>query len=160
MQALGWVEEKPRMVAAQAAAAAPIVTAWQQGLADVEPVAPGHTVAEAIKVGRPRLGWPCLKAIKESRGAAVAVSDDEILEARSLLAECEGVFAEPAGAVPVAAAKRLRESGVIAEHETVVCVVTGHGLKQVVEERAVDFPVIDPALEALERALQGGFSCH
>ena len=153
MRALGWAARRPRLVAAQARGAAPLVTAWEKGLADVEPVTPAATVAEAIKVGRPRLGWQCLRALRESDGAAVAVPDDEILEARALLAECEGVFAEPAAAVSVAAARRLRERGVITERETVVCVVTGHGLKQLVDEPRPDVPVIDPTLSAVNEIL-------
>lgn len=159
MQELGWVARRPRMVAAQAEAAAALVRAWERGLADAEPITPGPTVAEAIKVGRPRLGWQCLKALRESGGTAQAVTDDEILEAQSLLARCEGVFAEPAGAVAIAAARRLRQTGVIGQKATVVCVVTGHGLKQLGELSLTDIPLIDPTLAALERALEGGFPC-
>lgn len=159
MEALGWISRKPRMVAAQAEAAAPLVRAWEKGLSDVEPVTPGPTVAEAIKVGSPRLGWECLRALRESGGAAVAVTDDEILDAQSLLASLEGIFAEPAGAVGVAAAGRLRRSGAIKSSETVVCVVTGHGLKQPGALRAIDIQSIEPTLNALEQALRGGPPC-
>ena len=155
MHELGWVRRRPKMVAAQAEAAAPLVRAWEQGLADAEPITPGPTVAEAIKVGRPRLGWQCLRALRESGGSAVAVGDDEIIEAQSLLASLEGVFAEPSGAVSVAAARRLSLTGVIAQDDSVVCVVTGHGLKQPVEQHLLDIPIIDPTLAALEAALEG-----
>lgn len=156
MQELGWIGRRPKMVAAQAEAASPLVRAWERGLADAEPITPGPTVAEAIKVGRPRLGWQCLRALRESGGSAVAVGDDEILAAQSLLASLEGVFAEPSGAVSVAAAKRLSLTGVIAQDDSVVCVVTGHGLKQPVEQHLLDIPIIDPTLTALEAALEGG----
>ncbi len=157
MHALGWVERKPRMVAAQADATPPLVRAWERGLADADPVMPRPTVAEAINVGRPRLGWQCLRAIRESGGVAVAVTDDEIQKAQSLLAECEGIFAEPSGAVAIAAARQLRNAGAIGRDDAVVCVVTGHGLKQLAPERLAGIPIIDPALSALEQALQGGF---
>lgn len=159
MQDLGWVERKPRMVAAQADAAAALVNAWEKGLAEVEPITPGPTVAEAIQVGRPRLGWQCLQALRESGGTAVAVTDEEILEAQSLLASLEGVFAEPSGAVSIAAARRLRQTGVISPKDSVVAIVTGHGLKQLAEPRFTDVPTIDPTLAALERALEGGVPC-
>ncbi len=159
MRALGWVGRRPRMVAAQAAPAAPLVRAWESKLTDVEPVTPGPTVAEAIKVGRPRLGWQCLSALRESGGTALAVVDEEILEAQALLASLEGVFAEPAGAVSIAAARRLSQTGLIARGDTVVCIVTGHGLKQLGTLRLPDIEIIDPTLEALDHALEGGPLC-
>lgn len=159
MQDLGWVERKPRMVAAQADAAAALVRAWEKGLAEVEPITPGPTVAEAIQVGWPRLGWQCLQALRESGGAAVAITDEEILEAQSLLASLEGVFAEPSGAVSIAAARRLRQTGVIGPKDSVVCVVTGNGLKQLAEPRLAEIPIIEPTLAALERALEGDCPC-
>jgi threonine synthase len=156
METLGWVSRRPRMVAAQAEAAAPLVRAWEKGLPDIEPIVPGPTVAEAIKIGRPRLGWQALRALRESKGAAVAVPDPEILEAQRLLATREGVFAEPSAAVSVAAARRLRRAGVIAEGDLVVTVVTGHGLKQTEGLALPSIPLIDPTLPALERALKEG----
>lgn len=154
LKSLGWIDRLPRMVAAQAEAAAPLVRAWERGLADVEPVEPGPTVAEAIRVGRPRLGWQTLQALRRSNGAAVGVTDAEILEAQRLLATQEGIFAEPSAAVSVAAARRLRQAGTIAEGDAVVAVVTGHGLKQLDEPTTLAIPVIDPTFHALERALQ------
>lgn len=154
MRRLGWITRLPRMVAAQADGAAPLVRAWEKGLHDVEPITPGPTVAEAIKVGRPRLGWQALRALRESNGSAVAVSDAEILEAQKLLAIHEGIFAEPSAAVSVAAARRLRRTGTIAERDLVVAVVTGHGLKQIDAPATPPIVVIDPTLTALERALK------
>ncbi len=60
----------------------------------------------------------------------MALKDDEILEAQSLLARCAGIFAEPAGAASLAAARKLKERGIIKPDELVVCTITGHGLKQ------------------------------
>lgn len=153
MRALGWVGRGARMVAAQAAAAAALVHAWERGSSDVEPVDPGSTVAEAIRVAHPRLGWQTLRALRESNGAAVAVLDDEILDAQRLLASREGIFAEPSAAVSVAAARRLRRAGTIAESDLVVAVITGHGLKQLDAPGGPPIPVIDPTLPALEQAL-------
>ncbi|HXG51687.1 MAG TPA: threonine synthase [candidate division Zixibacteria bacterium] len=154
---LGWIARAPRLVAAQSAAAAPIVAAFERGLADVEPVAARPTVAESIQVGNPvSLGWRALAAIRESNGTAIALADPEILEAQQLAGRLAGVFAEPAAATSVAAARRLREQGVIRSDEVVVCNITGHGLKQ---PEAVALPEeelrpIRPSLAALRERLE------
>jgi threonine synthase len=128
---LGWINRAPKLVAAQAEAAAPIVAALEKGLDDVEPIAARETVAESIQVGNPvSLGWRALAAIRESKGTAAAVSDQEILEAQRLTGHLAGVFAEPAAVTSVAVAKKLRDNGVIGKDDVVVCNLTGHGLKQ------------------------------
>jgi len=154
---LGWADRLPRLVAAQSEAAAPIVAAFEKGLSEVEPVAARPTVAESIQVGYPKaMGWRGLEAIRASRGTAVALTDEEILEAQSLLARFAGIFAEPAGAVSVAAAGRLRKRGVIGRDDLVVCNVTGHGLKQPSSVRLSPEGLrpIKPDLETLRRFLQ------
>src|SRR5438105_2985678 len=111
---LGWISRAPRLVASQSAAAAPIVAAFVKGLRDVEPVVARETIAESIQVGNPvSLGWRALAALRESKGTAVALRDEEILQAQSLTGHLAGLFAEPAAATSVAAAKKLREAGVI-----------------------------------------------
>jgi threonine synthase len=147
----------PRLVAAQSEAAAPIVAAFEKGLDHVVPVAAGPTVAESIKVGNPStLGWRALAAVRSSKGAAVALSDGEILEAQSLVARRAGIFAEPAGAISVAAARKLRAEGKIAEGDLVVCNLTGHGLKQPAAVRISEEELrpIPPNLEALRRRVE------
>ncbi len=156
LHGLGWAHRFPRLVAAQSAAAAPIVAAWQSGAATVEPVSAGTTVAESIQVGNPRaLGLRALRAVRASGGAGVALSDEEILEAQGLLARMTGIFAEPAAATSVAAAIRLRNESVIGADDMVVCNVTGHGLKQVGSVAAPDSDVepIAPDLGALRQRL-------
>ncbi len=156
---LGWVHRVPKLVAAQSEAAAPIVAAFEKGRSDVEPVVAKETVAESIQVGNPRaMGWRALEAIRGSKGSAVALSEDEILGAQSLLARLAGIFAEPAGAVSVAAVRKLREQGVINRGDLVVCTITGHGLKQ---PSAISIPEeelrpIPPDLDALRNRLQAG----
>ena len=149
---LGWIERVPKLVAAQSEAAAPIVAAFQKELVDVEPVIARETVAESIQVGNPvSLGWCALAALRESKGTAVAVSDSEILEAQFLIGRLAGVFAEPAAATSVAATKKLRGRGMIGTDDTVVCNLTGHGLKQpeAVRFSEKEFTPIVPTLEAL-----------
>ena len=89
------------------------------------------TVADSISVDRPRDGLAAVKAVVESGGEAVTVSDDEILAAIGEIARTTGVFAEPAAAAPWAAAKRLAGSGRIGKKEKVVLLITGSGLKDI-----------------------------
>ena len=151
-RSLGWIQSVPRLVASQSEAAAPISVAFEKGLLDIEPVVARETVAESIQVGNPvSLGWRALSALRESNGTAVPLSDEEILDAQSLTARLAGVFAEPAAATSVAAAKKLRESGVIRADDLVICNLTGHGLKQpgAIRMSEKEFAPIAPTLAAL-----------
>ena len=154
---LGWIERAQKLVAAQSEAAAPIVAAFEKGLADVEPVVARETVAESIQVGNPAaLGWRALAALRESKGTAIALSDEEIIKAQSLTGSLAGIFAEPAAATSVAAARKLRERGVIGRDDLVVCNLTGHGLKQpeAIRISKEDLQPIAPTLEALREELR------
>jgi threonine synthase len=111
----------PRMLGFQAEGAAPIVRG--------EPVAEPETVATAIRIGNPASWDGAVAARDESGGVIEAVSDDEILEAQRLIVELEGIFCEPASAAGVAGVRRLVREGRIGADEVVVCVLTGHGLK-------------------------------
>jgi threonine synthase len=120
------------MVAAQADAAAPIVRAFEAGADAVGPIEAGATSAESIKSGKPSpLATRCLAEVKASDGAAVGVTDEELLAAQRLLARTCGIFGEPGGVASVAAALKLKAEGKIQEDDLVVCTVSGHGLKQV-----------------------------
>lgn len=157
LRSLGWIEKLPRLVASQSEAAAPITAAFNQGLTDIEPVAARPTVAESIQVGNPvSLGWRALAALRESNGTAVPLSDEEILEAQSLLGRLAGVFAEPAAATSVAAARRLCTAGTISADDLVVCNITGHGLKQpeAVRLRDEQLRPMAPTLEALREQIR------
>ena len=154
---LGWVHRVPKLVAAQSEAAAPIVAAFEKGLTDIEPMVPGETVAESIQVGNPKsMGWRALEAVRASKGTVVALSDEEILKAQSQIGRLAGIFAEPAGAISVAAARKLREKGVIGQGDLVVCNITGHGLKQpsAVSISEEELRPIAPDLDTLRRRLQ------
>jgi threonine synthase len=154
---LGWIERAPKLVAAQSEAAAPIVAAFEKGVADVPPVIARETVAESIQVGNPvSLGWRALAALRESEGTAAAVGDSEILEAQTLIGRLAGVFVEPAAATSVAVARKLREAGLIGRNHTVVCNLTGHGLKQpeAIEVSQQQLTPIPPTLNALSERIQ------
>ncbi len=157
LSGLGWVHRMPKLVAAQSQAAAPITTAFEKGATDIEPVSVGETVAESIKVGYPKpMGWRALNAIRASKGTALSFNDEEILEAQMLLGRFAGVFAEPAGAISVAAARRLRQEGSIGRDDTVICNITGHGLKQpsAIMDPQEELKPIAPSLSALRQHLE------
>jgi threonine synthase len=116
----GVIAEPPRMFGFQAAGAAPIVAG--------EPVAEPHTIATAIRIGNPASWELAAAAARESEGAIRAVTDREILAAYRRIAG-EGLFAEPASAASVAGLLQLRGSGELPAGARVVCVLTGHGLK-------------------------------
>jgi threonine synthase len=117
----GLVDARPVMLGFQAEGAAPLVLGH-----DVEHP---QTVATAIKIGRPASAALALKARDESNGSIETVTDDEILASYRDLARYEGVFVEPASAASVAGVRKLAASGRIDPGATIVCVLTGHGLK-------------------------------
>lgn len=114
-------ETLPKMIGFQAEGAAPIV----RGHKVEEP----ETVATAIRIGNPARWKEAEAAAKDSGGAIDMVSDDEILEAYKLLASKEGLFVEPASAASVAGLRKFVTQGKVAKGSLVVCVLTGHGLK-------------------------------
>jgi len=126
---LGFINALPQMFGVQASGAAPIVEAVREGLEAIRPVEKPETVATAIRIGAPVNWRKALRAIRESEGTALSVTDGEILEGQRMLAKLEGLFAEPASAASIAGLKKFVEKGLISRNETVVCVATGHGLK-------------------------------
>jgi threonine synthase len=117
------------MIGIQAEKAAPIAKAVKRREKRIHPVHNPQTLATAIRIGSP-VNWPkVLKAINESKGTAETVTDAEILQAQRELATLEGIFVEPASAASIAGLKKLRAKGTVDTSETVVCVTTGHGLK-------------------------------
>ena len=129
LRQLGWIDRLPRMAGVQASACAPIVAAWEGGLPRVPGVEKRPTIASAIAVSNPgALGNATLESLRASNGAAVGVTDPEILQATRFLAE-EGVFVEPSGAVTIAALPKLVQRGDVGPRDRVVCVLTGSGFK-------------------------------
>lgn len=119
----------PKMMGIQAEGAAPIAEAVKAGRDTIKPILKPETIATAIRIGIP-INWKkAIRAIKESGGKAETVSDKEILEAQKVLARSEGLFVEPASASSIAGLKKFLEAGEIDKDEVVVCVATGHGLK-------------------------------
>ncbi|MFI5930852.1 threonine synthase [Actinoplanes sp. NPDC051494] len=130
MRELGLIGEKlPRLVAVQATGCAPIVEAFHAGAEVSTPFPDAHTVAFGITVPKALGDFLVLRAVRETGGTAIAVSDDALLAELRQLAADEGTFICPEGAACMAAARELRETGFIAEGDTVVVLNTGTGLK-------------------------------
>ena len=121
------VSEMPRMHLVQSRAVMPLVAAYRGE--QWAPEAGGRTIAGGISVGAPPRKRQCLAVLEASRGVALAVDDDDILRWQRLLAEEEGIYAEPTAAAAFAGIERLVESGVIGAGERVLAPVTGFGLK-------------------------------
>jgi threonine synthase len=155
MKKLGIIDRIPKMTGIQAEGSAPIARAIKSGAQDITAEKHPETVATAIRIGDPVNAVKALNAIRSSGGTAETVTDDEILLAQKMLATMEGIGVEPASAASVAGMIKLRNMGVIEDDERVVCVVTGHLLKD--PETVIkncDKPVeVEASEEAIERVL-------
>ncbi|MFN2188565.1 MAG: threonine synthase [Candidatus Promineifilaceae bacterium] len=130
LEALGWVgSARPRMVVVQSSGCAPIVKAYEEGAEEATLWENAVTIAGGLRVPAAIGSRMMLRTLAESRGTAIAVDDDLILEAQSRLAEMEGIYACVEGAAPAAALEILVARGWIASHEKVVIFNTGSGLK-------------------------------
>jgi threonine synthase len=130
LETLGWIGAKrPKMIAVQAEGCQPIVRAFERGSDGAEFWQGASTVAAGLRVPKPLGDVLMLKAIRESGGCALAVSDDELLDAAVELASAEGIFAAPEGGACVAAVRKLIESGFLRADERIVIYNTGSGLK-------------------------------
>ena len=131
MERLGWIgSERPRMVSVQAESCKPIVKAFEERKKETAPWPSWpKTIAEGLRVPKPIGDFLILRVLYESRGIAVAVSDDEIMDSIDLIGRAQGIFACPEGAATLAAFKKLRHDGWIRESERVVLFNTATGLK-------------------------------
>ncbi|GAB4335932.1 MAG: threonine synthase [Candidatus Abyssubacteria bacterium] len=154
MKTLGKCREIPGLIGVQSSACTPLVNAIKMSLSPAEvvahPVSVGHTIAGAIADDILFDAFTVIPAIRETGGAAIAVTDDEMLEAEKLLARTSGIFAEPASAATVAAVRKLRASGAIGPKDSVCCIITGSGFKDMTSARKlVEAPRdIEPSKEA------------
>jgi threonine synthase len=148
---IGLIEPgKVKFHGAQATGCNPIAHAVKAGLEAHRPVRKPNTIAKSLAIGDPADGYFAGKVIRESGGWAEDVSDDEIREAMGQLARTEGIFAETAGGVTLAVAKKLIEQGRIPREEEIVLCITGNGLKtQDAVAGCLEEPaVITPSMEA------------
>jgi len=156
LQELDFINRLPMMTGIQAAGSSPVVRAIRENLAEVIPEMHPETVATAIRIGAPVNGEKALVAIRKTGGIAETVTDEEILQMQRDLARKEGIGVEPASAASVAGIRKLAGSGAIDRSERIVCVVTGHLLKDpdTVIRQCEPPKEIDADLPSLLSALQ------
>ncbi|HUV01877.1 MAG TPA: threonine synthase [Desulfobacteria bacterium] len=143
LKTLGITDAMPRMTGIQAVGAKPIVDAINAGEPEITPEAKPETIASAIRIGNPVNAAKALNAIRSTGGLAESVTDEEITEAQLDLARVEGIGVEPASAASIAGLKKLVEQGAIERDERIVCITTGHLLKD--PERAIE--ICEPPTE-------------
>lgn len=159
---VGWLSGYPRIVAVQSTGNAPFVRAWmeRQDPMNIRPWerAP-KTIATGLEDTFPWDGDAGLRALYKTNGYGVAVDDDLIIKAMKMLASYEGIFAEPSGAAGLAGLIKALEDGRIDRDETVVVLVTGHGLKDpdIVRKTAGDAPVINPDEHELKSVIRSRY---
>ena len=131
LEALGWLEKtkRPRMVSVQAEGCAPVVKAFEASGSSCEVWPNAHTIASGLRVPKSFADHLILEDIYESKGIAVSVSDESILESQHQMGSMEGIFSAPEGAATLAALKGLVKSGWVEAQERIVLFNTGSGLK-------------------------------
>ncbi len=146
---VGWIDKLPKLLGVQSSGCSPLADAVQENR-PWHPVEE-NTIADSIAVGVPRNAEKALRAVRESHGTMVAVSDEEILGAMRLLGRSSGIFGEPAGVTGLAGLRTLVKQGRIGSEERVVAIVTGNGLKDVKNAiNAAGEPIkVEPSMERL-----------
>lgn len=144
MEALGWIGGKrPRMVSVQAAGCQPIVKAFGEGKAESVLYENAQTVASGLRVPKALGDYLVLQVLRESRGLAIAVTDEELLHAQREIAEYQGILPCPEGGATWAALKKLAAQGPVKPTEAIVLFNTGSGLKYP-ECLPREAPILDP----------------
>jgi len=129
LQRLGWVRNRPRIVAVQPKGCAPVVDAYNKGRTEVAEWRTPKTIAKGLKIPKPLAGSWILRCLRESRGIALKVSDAEIRQAMLNFAKRDGLMVEPSSAAAFAAIPKLHTTGAIDTKDSVVVIATGSGLK-------------------------------
>jgi threonine synthase len=160
---VGLIPEQPFTIhGAQATGCSPISAAFKAGTDLIRPVPKPKTIAKSLAIGTPADGYYAVNAVKSTGGGCEDVTDEEIIAGIRLLAETEGIFAETAGGVTTACAKKLIESGRIPANESAVLCITGHGLKTA-EAVAPHLPaprLINPSLREFEALIANDTATH
>lgn len=154
--AAGWIDRLPRIVSVQAAGANPFAQSFRQGLKDLQKMT-AKTVATAIQIGDPVNWAKARRVIQETQGWVTDVTDQEIMEAKKAI-DRSGLGCEPASAATLAGVRQLTQRGLIKSDDHVVCILTGHMLKDpdaVLTQAGQDaIRVIEPTLQTVEEALK------
>ncbi len=158
LMALGWIEKMPKLMGVQAAGSAALYDAWRTGI-DAMQMTPidAHTIADSISAGLPADRIKGLAAVRETAGAYIKVTDEEIVAAIPVLARGSGVFAEPAGAAAYAGLVKAVADGLVNPEERIVVLSTGNGLKDIASARkSVGEPfIVDKSLADVKRIAAG-----
>jgi len=151
LQALGWLEQMPRLIGVQAEGSAAIANAYFAHNEDVHPVE-AHTIADSISVDLPRDGVRGVRAATQTGGAYLTVKDEDILKGIAALGKV-GIFAEPAGATAYAGLVKALQEGLVTTDDPVLVLNTGSGLKDIkaAMNAVPEAPVIKPTLEAVKQ---------
>ena len=155
--ALGWIDHMPKIMGIQAAGSSALVDAWERGLQGWEMTQqPADTLADSISAGLPRDRNKALAAVRETDGAYLRVSDEEILNAIPVIARHTGVFCEPAASAAYAGLVKAVAQGMVSPDERVVVLLTGSGLKDIKSAmRTVpEPPIVAPNLEAVKEVMR------
>ncbi|MBN1121950.1 MAG: threonine synthase [Anaerolineae bacterium] len=154
--ALGWIDKMPRLIGVQAEGSAAMYKAWKEGInpAKMEPI-DAQTVADSISAGLPRDRVKAMRAVTETGGAYITVSDDEIIAAIPKLAQMSGVFAEPAASAAYAGLLKASGLGMFSADERIVVLSTGNGLKDIAsaQKSVRQAPKIAPTLDEVDRII-------
>ncbi len=152
LSALGWIEKMPMLMGIQAEGSAACYNAWKAGTEKITPVR-ADTIADSISADMPRDGVRAVRAVRETNGAYLTVSDDEILAAIRDLSRAEAVFAEPAAAAAYAGLVKAVRHGIVKPDETIICLITGNGLKDIRSAMQVagEGTRIEPTLDAVRK---------
>lgn len=153
---LGLIKNLPKLIAVQPAGCDVIVKAFNSKSKKMIAIDKPNTVCSAVAVSLPFDGIKVLKGLKDSKGAAVSIQDEDTLEIEQLVAKEEAIFVEPSGALPIAAVAKLAAKKFFKKDDVVVCVATGNGLKD--PKSAIkmipDPPTIDPEMKEVDNYLK------
>ena len=151
---IGWLEQMPRIFGVQSEGSAAVANTFMAGDETIHPVS-ANTRADSISVDLPRDGVRAVRAARQTGGAYITISDDEIMSAIPELGQV-GIFAEPAGAAAYAGLKKALSQDVVSGEDAVLVLNTGSGLKDVNAAMASVSPamIIEPTLSAVEKALK------
>ncbi len=154
MKAVGVTNWTAKMLGVQASGVAPIVKAFETGF--LERSDTGHTYADSINCPIPRNWRKAVNAVRESGGAYITVTDQQIMDAVAQTGKLTGVFAEPAAATTVAGVAEARRKGLLNEKSNVLAFITGNGLKDIAGAlKAVGEPNdVEPSMEAVVKIVE------
>jgi len=164
LRKIGYISRLPKMVAVQAKGCAPIAKAFQKGSDIVKQWGTPDTVASSIADplhGYSQDGTQTLKTVRKSRGEALMIEDQEILDSTKMLMKKTGIFAEPTGAISLAGLKKLISKGVVDNSDLIICVITGSGYKDIESctSLTVEPPLINPNKRELLEIIKSEEGC-